>query len=45
MKDYPHSEIQVLLTKPRRDLTSASEASHEGLFCGMGDPGFKPLFA
>lgn len=45
MKDYPYSEIQVLLTKPRRDLTSASEARREGLFCGVGEPGFKPLFA
>lgn len=45
MKDYLHNGIQVLLIKPRRDYPSASEASPEELFCGVGEPGFKPLFA
>lgn len=44
MKDYPCSEIQVLLTKHRRDYNSASEASPERLPSGVEETGFKPLF-
>lgn len=45
MKDYLHNGIQVLLIEPRKACPSATESSPEELFCDVGEPGFKPLFA